>query len=218
MNAGRQAVRTPFGANAGGKGRIVALRSHLSVTTPRTAPPTVRGGPGQARAVDECPDRAIPIGRRIISGVRFRIVLPDRLAGSSCRIVLPDRLAGSSCRIVLPDRLAGSPCRIALPDRLAGSSCWIARRRPARQAVTPGSLTPAATATARHDPRPRPSLSPSSFSSRPERSRPAAAAHSGRRSRRAASLPCPSSTTYSGRPDSARRTPTPCRRTASASR
>ncbi|CAM2187937.1 hypothetical protein BC2230_50492 [Burkholderia cepacia] len=48
MNAGRQAVRTPFGANAGGKGRIVALRSHLSVTTPRRAPPTVRAaGPGR---------------------------------------------------------------------------------------------------------------------------------------------------------------------------
>ncbi|QOH32992.1 hypothetical protein C7S14_5670 [Burkholderia cepacia] len=91
-----------------------------------------RGGPGQARAVDECPDRAIPIGRRIISGVRFRIVLPDRLAGSSCRIVLPDRLAGSSCRIVVLDRPP--------PTRAAGSHARgpdAGRHRQARSTLPP---------------------------------------------------------------------------------
>ena len=67
VNAGRQAVRTPFGANAGGKGRIVALRGHLSVTTRRTATTAVRAtGPG--RAADGCPDRTSPMGQRMITG------------------------------------------------------------------------------------------------------------------------------------------------------
>ena len=53
VNAGRQAADS-VRANAGGKGRIVALRGHLPVTTRRTATTAVRAtGPGRpARQTD----------------------------------------------------------------------------------------------------------------------------------------------------------------------